>query len=325
MSDFNICGEISGELLEDFNEFLDENNSDNNINISITSYGGDIFAGIAFCDKMSELRKDGKNFNANVYGLAASAAAIIALGCDSVTMSDNSYLLLHSAWTESGEATESVQRANASMLNIIRRRVPDFKGLSKDVWYSARDAKSLGLIDNVSDSDGGFEKKSAVYAKCMNIVKCFSQEGKMDSKDEEKKDEMTAENAEKVEEKSDDVKEEKTEASADDVKVEEETEETHAEEEPAADPMSTVLRGIEAILDRLDMIDEKLGGRVEAECGDDKKDEKVSQSVNAVLKKINAVAAPAQRKAVVKTEEDAKADLDHFNKLYPDISALCND
>lgn len=62
------------------------------VNVYINSGGGDMFAGVAISNMLK--RFTGKT-KAIVDGIAASAASIIAFGCDEITMPSNSYLMIH--------------------------------------------------------------------------------------------------------------------------------------------------------------------------------------------------------------------------------------
>lgn len=62
------------------------------VHVHINSYGGEVFAGVAICNMLKNYK--GKTV-AYVDGLAASAASIIAFGCDEVIIPNNAYLMIH--------------------------------------------------------------------------------------------------------------------------------------------------------------------------------------------------------------------------------------
>ena len=62
------------------------------VHIHINSYGGDVFAGVAICNMLKNHK--GKTV-AYIDGLAASAASIIAFGCDEIVIPSNAYLMIH--------------------------------------------------------------------------------------------------------------------------------------------------------------------------------------------------------------------------------------
>ena len=62
------------------------------VHVHINSYGGDMFAGVAICNMLKNHK--GKTV-AYIDGLAASAASIIAFGCDEIIIPTNAYLMIH--------------------------------------------------------------------------------------------------------------------------------------------------------------------------------------------------------------------------------------
>lgn len=62
------------------------------VHLHINSYGGDVFAGVAICNMLKNHK--GKTV-AYVDGLAASAASVIAFGCDEIIIPSNAYLMIH--------------------------------------------------------------------------------------------------------------------------------------------------------------------------------------------------------------------------------------
>lgn len=63
-----------------------------NIDVVISSGGGDLFAGMAISNMLQ--RHEGHT-KAIIDGLAASAASIIAFGCDEIEIPSNAYLMIH--------------------------------------------------------------------------------------------------------------------------------------------------------------------------------------------------------------------------------------
>lgn len=62
------------------------------VEVRISSGGGDLFAGMAISNMLSRY---GGHTKAIIDGLAASAASLIAFGCDEIEMPSNSYLMIH--------------------------------------------------------------------------------------------------------------------------------------------------------------------------------------------------------------------------------------
>ena len=80
------------------------------VDIHINSGGGDVFAGIAIYNM---LRSCAGKKTVYIDGWAASIASIIAMAGDEIIMPENSYLMVHKAWTVAmGNADEMRELAD---------------------------------------------------------------------------------------------------------------------------------------------------------------------------------------------------------------------
>ena len=107
---------------------------------------------------------------ANIVGFAASAAAILALSCDVVTMSSLGSLMIHSAWSEMSDSDDpGIKRCNQVQLQIINKRCKAIndKTLKQDNWYNANECLKLGLIDKIQNDSTII---NAFYAKLKSEV-----------------------------------------------------------------------------------------------------------------------------------------------------------
>jgi ATP-dependent protease ClpP protease subunit len=129
------------------------------LNISLNSYGGDAFAGIAIHNMLA--RHDGKK-TIVVEGVAASAGSLIAMAGDRIVMPENAFMMIHNAAGVS-MGTADVQRETADLLDQIsaaaRRTYAQRTGLSEDevgamldatTWMTAERAVELGFATEVS-------------------------------------------------------------------------------------------------------------------------------------------------------------------------------
>jgi ATP-dependent Clp protease protease subunit len=111
------------------------------ISLRINSPGGDAFEGIAISNL---LKAQGKPIDVFVDGIAASAASIIAMCGDSITMAPNSMLMIHNAWgVTAGNAAD--HRAYADVLDRVSAAIANTylrTGLSKDEIQSMLDAET---------------------------------------------------------------------------------------------------------------------------------------------------------------------------------------
>ena len=87
-----------------------ESNSYSDITLRLNSPGGDAYAGVAI---YNILRSCGKPINVVVDGMAASAASLIAMAGDSITMNKGSVLMIHNAMGMAiGDANDMVKMAD---------------------------------------------------------------------------------------------------------------------------------------------------------------------------------------------------------------------
>lgn len=155
---------IKGDIISwnssiwDFNYKMKSIKEDEDIELEINSYGGDVFLGI---DLMNTLRGHAGKVTITITGIAASAASIIAMGADTIRMYSNTQLMVHNAWTyAAGNAKElrkiadDLESIGESVLASYTHRVDEEtvkKLLDEETYLSASKAKELGFIDDIVD------------------------------------------------------------------------------------------------------------------------------------------------------------------------------
>lgn len=141
---------------------LKEMRDENEIIVNINSQGGDVFSGVAIYNM---LRRQDAHITVNIDGLAASIASVIAMAGDTVNMPNNAVLMIHNAWTQiTGDSNEfkkqadSLERINSVVFNSYLDKNPDIdhallrQYMDEETWFTANDAKEVGLIDNITKS-----------------------------------------------------------------------------------------------------------------------------------------------------------------------------
>lgn len=148
---FEIFGPIDGSLLVQLKQALES--KPESIEFEIFSGGGAIFVAIAMIDACIMA---GVRMTAKIYGLAASAAATLALACDRVEMTSNGAMLLHSVWSPDNDADEGIKFCNARQLAIIQRRDPAYtmEDLMQETFFDANSCKAHGFCDNIIQDSG---------------------------------------------------------------------------------------------------------------------------------------------------------------------------
>ena len=168
MKTIQIFNDITEQTLKQITDELIGVENGSEIRLQICSAGGLVFCAFGILDF---LKAHKYNVISEIYGFAASAAALIALASNRVLMSEFGSIMIHSAYTETGGEDEGIRRANDLQLEIIRKRCPGFteKDLSIDHWYSPAQALELGLCDEViSNADSILAVSKAICAKYSN-------------------------------------------------------------------------------------------------------------------------------------------------------------
>lgn len=225
------------------------------LEINICSYGGEIFMALALIDVINA--KHLKTI-CNIYGLAASSAAVIALSCDKVTMTRNGSMMIHSAFTPGNSAPDAgVDTCNARQLAIINKRCAaiNIKSLKKDNWFNADQALKLGLIDEIKDNTNKeIEAMCDKYIASISINKSIKGELEMDEMKKEVIEELTEEKEEESPQAEEvslvDIVEQLAErvsaleAALEQLKGEPQAEESPKEDEPKDDEMQARLNAL---------------------------------------------------------------------------------
>ena len=167
MVSINIFEDITPYTLSKVSNTLESVKDGDDLELNIASYGGELLPAISIIDLIQSKHL---KTTANIVGFAASAAAILALSCDVVTMSSLGSLMIHSAWSEMSDSDDpGIRRCNQVQLQIINKRCKAIndKTLKQDHWYSAYDCLELGLIDKIQNDSTII---NAFYAKVRSEV-----------------------------------------------------------------------------------------------------------------------------------------------------------
>lgn len=310
MVSINIFEDITPYTLSKVSSILESVKDGDDLELNIASYGGQILPTISIIDL---IKSKNLKTTANIVGFAASAAAILALSCDVVTMSSLGSLMIHSAWSEMSDSDDpGIKRCNQVQLQIINKRCKAIsdKTLKHDNWYNANECLKLGLIDNIQDNSAII---NAFYAKLKSEVL------PMDEKVQEVVENIKelVESGDVSPETASDVVEELHE----DVKVETPVAEEPAVEEPVKDDHD-LLEVIEKLTEEVmnlkarvlaledvgtkEMVDEE--PKAESNCGESD-DEKIKNRINNIYNSITmpqAVVANAPKAKNVVQKVDYK-------------------
>ncbi len=108
--------------------------------VHVNSPGGDVFGAIAMANALRDQRKQGRQVETSVEGLAASSASIVIQAGDPIRIADNALIMIHNPWTcTCGEASELKKAAGE--LETIRNAI-----IATYRWHSKLSEKAIGAL-----------------------------------------------------------------------------------------------------------------------------------------------------------------------------------
>lgn len=141
-------------------EQLDELDVDT-IRLHLNSPGGAAYEGITI---MNSLRRHKARVEVTVDGLAASAASIIAMGGDHVTMNRGAQMMVHDPWgytvgnsSEMRDYADYLDKLADSLADVYSARTGHGRAhwrqvMEAETWYNAEEAVDAGLADEWVDA-----------------------------------------------------------------------------------------------------------------------------------------------------------------------------
>ncbi|MDV2911035.1 Clp protease ClpP [Pediococcus acidilactici] len=159
------------------NNELPDDGSD--VELVINSNGGDVYSA---SDIWTSLKNYQGNITAKVYGMAASAASVIAMGADKLIMSPTARLMIHNASTYGmgdhrdfedtadilAGTDKSIAQAYMSKTGKSEQEVLDI--MAKTSFYTADEALEAGLIDEVMDFGNDAKEEDAPLFAASNAT-----------------------------------------------------------------------------------------------------------------------------------------------------------
>lgn len=147
-----------------------EDAGDEPVRIHLNSEGGAVDAATAVFNRIQA--REGKT-ECVIDGLAASAATIIAMACDTIIMPHNAMMMVHNAWTPRGgnadelrSAADMLEKTSDAMAAIYAERTGlDMERvkalLAEEAWLSAEECLAMGFCDFVTGGSKQVEARAA--------------------------------------------------------------------------------------------------------------------------------------------------------------------
>lgn len=134
---------------------------DGDLNIRINSFGGDVFEGHAIYNLIRGYDRGSKAVH--IDGIAASAASIIAMAGDSITMPANAMMMIHDPYTvamgngeEMRKTADLLDQVKTTIVNVYAERtgLPTdelSEMMSAETWFDSIEAEAKGFAIKGSD------------------------------------------------------------------------------------------------------------------------------------------------------------------------------
>src|SRR3990167_11554562 len=131
--------------------------------VRINSPGGDVFDGLAI---YNSLQAHPATIKTQIDGWAASAASFIALAGESVTIAQSAFMMIHKAWgitlgnaDDHRDMVMTLDKIDGQLSDIYAKKTAKpkaeilalMKGESDGTWFTADEAKAMGLADTIVD------------------------------------------------------------------------------------------------------------------------------------------------------------------------------
>lgn len=159
------------------------------LNMYVNSPGGNIFVASAMCSMIQRAKENGVTINAYVDGIAASAASFLIMAADTITMYQNSMMMVHKpmcmSFGNANELQKDIDTLNQIEDNVI---MPLYRNKAKcteeelkqmindETWLSAEEA--LGFFNvNLSEQRSeyaAFDRK--IFAMYRNAPEALTRE-----------------------------------------------------------------------------------------------------------------------------------------------------
>lgn len=147
------------------------------IHIHVNSPGGDVVSGLSI---IAAMRSMNAFIHVHIDGLAASMAAVIAIAADRISMQDYGKIMIHNPYPSDKEAkmNDKLSKALASLTDTLQtilsrrgcKKEKIASLMSAETWFTAEEAKTEGLIDEIIVSERKDEFKNLTTTELLTRI-----------------------------------------------------------------------------------------------------------------------------------------------------------
>lgn len=168
-----LNGITAKQVVDQLKTFAESDDKD--VELHINSGGGYVDDAVAIFNRLrSYAREHDATITAHIDGLAASAATLVMLAAEHISMPSNASMMVHSPWGLAIGTAEDMRKGadlldmtEGSMVGMYSRRtgldaseVRDL--LSAETWMTADDAEAFGFVDAVAAEDDEGDEAEAL-------------------------------------------------------------------------------------------------------------------------------------------------------------------
>lgn len=160
------------------------NAGEGDITVWINSPGGDVFAAAQIYNMLKEY--SGK-VEVRIDGMAASAASVVAMAGDRISMSPVAMMMIHNPMTVAmgdhkafQQAMDMLEEVKESIINAYELKTGQSRTvishmMDDETWFNAKKAVELGFADDIlyTDGEGKQEAPAAVLFSKLTVMNSF--------------------------------------------------------------------------------------------------------------------------------------------------------
>ena len=149
------------------------NAGEGDITVWINSPGGDVFAAAQIYNMLKEYPG---NVEVRIDGMAASAASVVAMAGDRISMSPVAMMMIHNPMTVAmgdhkafQQAMDMLEEVKESIINAYELKTGQSRTvishmMDDETWFNAKKAVELGFADDILYTDGEGKQEEAPAA-----------------------------------------------------------------------------------------------------------------------------------------------------------------
>ena len=122
MPEYKIIDEITDETYAQLKEFFQENEEAPEVSLFIDCPGGNVFAALRIVNLIDNFK--GKTI-ARCGILVASSASVVALACDEIRITKDTFMMIHKPWIAQTSGTAEELLSMASLLEQAGKRIEE--------------------------------------------------------------------------------------------------------------------------------------------------------------------------------------------------------